>query len=231
MGDSNQLPPTVKTDRAMTGGLNRSLFERLQDMGIASIMLNTQYRMHPAIAKFPSEQFYLGELKNAENVLSLQPPFGFDWPIRDGEKVPVAFVPQTDGLEQVSLDGNSKSNLEEASSVVRALRQLLMPGDLVAADIGLVTPYKGQVELLNKMLAAEDLFAGVEVNSVDGYQGREKEVILFSAVRSNPDGRVGFLADWRRLNVAMTRAKRVRTGPCTVCAFSLAAVNQNWVYR
>ena len=99
VGDSNQLPPTVKTDRAMKGGLNRSLFERLQDMGIASIMLNTQYRMHPAIAAFPSEQFYLGELKNAESVALLQPPAGFDWPVDEvsGAKVPMAFVPATEG--------------------------------------------------------------------------------------------------------------------------------------
>jgi predicted DNA helicase len=209
VGDSNQLPPTVKTDRAMQGGLNRSLFERLQDMGISSIMLNTQYRMHPTIAAFSSEHFYRGELRSADNVASLVPPAGFDWPIRGGLSVPVAFVEAvSDSGEDISLDGASRSNYKEAEAVVGALRDLLMAGDVAATDIGIVTPYKGQVELLGKMLATEPMFEGVEVNSVDGYQGREKELVMFSAVRSNPERRVGFLADWRRLNVAITRAKR-----------------------
>eukprot|EP01047_Picozoa_sp_COSAG01_P042175 COSAG01_NODE_3667_length_5812_cov_4.761596_3_plen_553_part_00 len=209
VGDSNQLPPTVKTDRAMQGGLNRSLFERLQDMGISSIMLNTQYRMHPTIAAFSSEHFYRGELRSADNVASLVPPAGFDWPIRGGLSVPVAFVEAvSDSGEDISLDGASRSNYKEAEAVVGALRDLLMAGDVAATDIGIVTPYKGQVELFGKMLATEPMFEGVEVNSVDGYQGREKELVMFSAVRSNPERRVGFLADWRRLNVAITRAKR-----------------------
>ena len=85
---------------------------------------------------------------------------------------------------------------------------LLAGGELEAEDIGVVTPYRGQVELVQKLLSSEEEFAGLEVNSVDGYQGREKEVILFSCVRANEDGRVGFLADWRRLNVGLTRSRR-----------------------
>lgn len=210
VGDSNQLPPTVKTDRGMQGGLNRSLFESLQDMGVPSIMLNTQYRMHPEIASFPSTAFYKGELLNAEVVHSLVPPAGFEWPIGNntGEKIPVAFVPSVGFDEQVTLDGTSKSNLSEATAVMETLRELLDGGELLPEHIGVVTPYRGQVELIQKLLTSEDRFEGVEVNSVDGYQGREKEMIILSSVRANEDGKVGFLADWRRLNVALTRAKR-----------------------
>ena len=91
---------------------------------------------------------------------------------------------------------------------------LLQPGDVQASEIGIITPYSGQVRALsdifdsNKGREEGGQFAGLEINTVDGYQGREKDVIIFSAVRSNPDGVVGFLSDQRRLNVAITRAKR-----------------------
>jgi superfamily I DNA and/or RNA helicase len=193
----------------MEGGLNRSLFESLQDMGVPSIMLNTQYRMHPGIAAFPSQQFYQGELRNADVVDTLHPPDGFDWPLaEEGGRLPVAFVPTTGFDEQVTLDGTSKSNPEEAKAVMQTLRDLLDAGELEPDHIGIVTPYRGQKELIQKLIASEEQFDGVEVNTVDGYQGREKEMIVFSSVRANEDGKVGFLADWRRLNVALTRAKR-----------------------
>ena len=208
VGDSNQLPPTVKTDKAMEGGLNVSLFERLQDMGISSMMLNQQYRMHPSIAAFPSSQFYQGKLENAQGTEALHPPVGFDWPLgADGQQQGLSFVP-VDGAESVALDRTSKANLDEATAVMSTLRGMLAGGELKAEDIGVVTPYRGQVELVQKLLSSEEEFAGLEVNSVDGYQGREKEVILFSCVRANEDGRVGFLADWRRLNVGLTRSRR-----------------------
>lgn len=195
--------------RGMQGGLNRSLFESLQEMGVPSVMLNTQYRMHPGIAAFPSKQFYQGELRDAEAVKTLRPPAGFDWPVGDGGKIlPVAFVPTTGFDEQVTLDGTSKSNPEEAKAVMHALRNLIDAGELKPEHIGIVTPYRGQKELIQKLIASEEQFGGVEVNTVDGYQGREKEMIVFSSVRANEDGKVGFLADWRRLNVALTRAKR-----------------------
>lgn len=192
----------------MQGGLNRSLFESLQDMGVPSIMLSTQYRMHPGIAAFPSKQFYQGELRNADAVSALQPPAGFDWPVGQSGKIPVAFVPTTGFDEQVTLDGTSKSNPEEAKAVMQTLRSVIDAGELEPEHVGIVTPYRGQKELIQKLIASEEQFDGVEVNTVDGYQGREKEMIVFSSVRANEDGKVGFLADWRRLNVALTRAKR-----------------------
>ena len=94
------------------------------------------------------------------------------------------------------------------------MQGLLLHGDVHPSEIGIITPYSGQVRALsdifdsNKGREEGGQFAGLEINSVDGYQGREKDVIIFSAVRSNPDGVVGFLSDQRRLNVAITRAKR-----------------------
>ena len=208
VGDANQLPPTVKTSVAMDGGLGYSMFERLQDAGVSAIMLDTQYRMHEWISKFPAAQFYGGMLRDSSSVASLVPPVGYDWPLAaDGAQLPVEFVPVT-GKEQDSMDGTSKTNRQEADAIMECLDGLLQAGEIGANDVGVVTPYKGQVELLRKRVELDERFTGVEINSVDGFQGREKEVILFSAVRANDRRAVGFLADWRRLNVAMTRARR-----------------------
>ena len=104
---------------------------------------------------------------------------------------------------------------------MQTLRSVIDAGELEPEHVGIVTPYRGQKELIQKLIASEEQFDGVEVNTVDGYQGREKEMIVFSSVRANEDGKVGFLADWRRLNVALTRAKR------GVVVFGCAATLRN----
>tara|TARA_B100001559_G_C16145664_1_gene459535 strand:- start:174 stop:575 length:402 start_codon:yes stop_codon:yes gene_type:complete len=96
--------------------------------------------------------------------------------------------------------------MDEAAIVVKIVNDLLIPGDLQPEDIGVISPYAGQVRLIKSMIG--DNIEGLEIKSVDGYQGREKEVIVLSSVRSNEHGKVGFLSDFRRLNVALTRAKR-----------------------
>ena len=96
--------------------------------------------------------------------------------------------------------------MDEAGMVVKVVNELLAIGDLMPEDIGVISPYSGQVRLIRELF--EEKIEGLEIKSVDGYQGREKEVIVLSTVRSNDDGVVGFLSDYRRLNVAMTRAKR-----------------------
>ena len=90
--------------------------------------------------------------------------------------------------------------------VVRIVNDLLMPGDISAQDIGVISPYSGQVRLIRQLF--DETIEGLEIKSVDGYQGREKEIIVLSTVRSNESGTVGFLSNYRRLNVALTRAKR-----------------------
>ena len=210
VGDHQQLPPTVVSRRAEDGGLNRSLFERLIACGLASCMLTTQYRMHPMLREFPSARFYQNRLEDGCTSDERPAPAGFLWP--DWDK-PMAFVP-VDGAEEQDEEGKSRSNRDEAAKVVGVVIDLLAVGDLSPHDIGVVTPYNGQVRLLSDLFTqsggreAGERFEGLEIKSVDGYQGREKEVIVFSTVRANDRGEVGFLSDYRRLNVAITRARR-----------------------
>ena len=210
VGDHQQLPPTVISRRAEDEGLRQSLFERLTHLGAPSTMLRTQYRMHPVIREWPSERFYGGELEDGLDLKERPAPAGFLWPDWDA---PVAFVP-VDGVEGTSPDGASKQNMDEAGLAVRIVDMLLSAGDIKPHDIGMVTPYSGQVRLLNDMfdsaggLEENDRYHGLEIKTIDGYQGREKEVIVLSTVRANDAGEIGFLRDQRRLNVAITRAKR-----------------------
>ena len=202
VGDHRQLPPTVISQRAEKGGLRRSLFERLAEMGIEPMLLDTQYRMHPAISAFPNETFYEGRLIDGIEAAERPAPAGLLW--NDWE-APIVFLPLKGG-EVLSPDGASKENPAEAGWIARLLEGLLEAGDLAQKDIGIITPYAGQVRAIRD--AIPERYDSVEVHTVDGYQGREKEVILFSCVRSNDEGNVGFLADSRRLNVALTRARR-----------------------
>tara|TARA_B100001750_G_scaffold231987_1_gene230668 strand:- start:1132 stop:3150 length:2019 start_codon:yes stop_codon:yes gene_type:complete len=210
VGDHQQLPPTVISRRAEEEGLARSLFERLVALGAPSTMLTTQYRMHPVIREWPSERFYGGQLEDGVSAKERPAPAGFVWPDWDA---PVAFIP-VEGAEDTSPDGASKQNMDEAGLAVRVVDMLLSGGDLTPNDIGVVTPYSGQVRLLNDLFEAaggreqHERYHGLEIKTVDGYQGREKDVIVLSAVRANEAGEMGFLTDRRRLNVAITRARR-----------------------
>ena len=210
VGDHQQLPPTVISRRAEEGGLAQSLFERLNLLGAPTTMLTTQYRMHPVIREWPSERFYHGKLEDGVGADERVAPAGFVWPDWDA---PVAFVP-VEGVEDTSPDGASKQNMDEAALAIRVVDMLLSGADIVPSAIGVVTPYSGQVRLLNDLFenagGREDgeRYHGLEIKTVDGYQGREKEVIVLSAVRANDAGEIGFLKDRRRLNVAITRARR-----------------------
>jgi hypothetical protein len=209
VGDHAQLPPTVLCRPADgSPGLAVSLFDRLARAGVPPLLLDVQYRMHPALAHFPSRAFYGGALRSGTRAAHRPPPSGFPWPAR---YVPLAFLP-CDGAERS--EGTSHVNAAEADAVAAICRGLLSTGELSASDIGVVTPYAAQVRVLRRALApmrgpsAPGAPPALEVASVDGFQGREKEVIVFSAVRASASGGVGFLADPRRLNVMLTRAKR-----------------------
>lgn len=210
VGDHQQLPPTVLSRRAEKGGLNRSLFDRLIACGLRSNLLTTQYRMHPILREFPSARFYENRLEDGCTADQRPPPAGFLWPDWDR---PMAFVP-VEGVEEADEEGKSRSNRDEAAKVLGVVNDLLAIGDLQPHDIGVISPYNGQVRELTRLFEmaggreSGQPYAGLEIKSVDGYQGREKEVIVFSTVRANDRGEVGFLADYRRLNVAITRAKR-----------------------
>jgi len=220
VGDHCQLPPSVNSLEAETRGLSLSLFGRLAAQGLEPRFLDTQYRMHPAIADFSCKEFYYGKLKTGVPAADRPPPEGFPWPQDSG----IAFI-NVDGRE--SRDGESRSNEAETRQLAQVLANILAEKELSVLEVGVVSPYSAQVRMLRQVLRRElphhlrgkdvDLTGGLEgkrgaraleIASVDAFQGREKELIIFSAVRSNRHGSVGFLADWRRLNVMITRARR-----------------------
>lgn len=243
VGDHHQLPPTVLSDWAAPDGLGRSLFSRLWISGVMSAMLDTQYRMHPDISSFPSRHFYFGKLITAVDCNERELPHNLNRAAEsfvraelcgvDGQvlsqflrKRRILFVNVQEGRDerdcQLRDTGSNFSyvNRDEARAACNIVRQLPYSRD----DIGLISPYSGQVRLMSRILAARE-DAPLEISTVDGFQGREKLAIVFSAVRSNNGGNVGFLADWRRLNVALTRAKSVLI---VVGAFETLRQDENW---
>lgn len=208
-GDPRQLPPTVLDQEAARQGLATTLFERcLQHYGEHCVRLLTeQYRMHATIMNFPSQRMYEGALQAHATVathlledLGLPPD-----PLRPGPY----WLIDTSGKgwdEQRREDDASTSNPGHAGRVVAEVKRLLQRG-LPATNLAVITPYQAQVALLRAELRME-MDAGLEVGTVDGFQGREKEAIIVDLVRSNPDGEIGFLNDIRRTHVAITRARR-----------------------
>jgi len=205
VGDHCQLPPTVLSTRAEEEGHGVPLFSRMVACGVPPFMLDTQYRMHPAIAMFPSDLFYGGKLLNGVSAPERRPLAGFPWP---REEFPVAFMP-VQGSEMD--DGVSKMNEAEAIAACEVVAMLMNGGQCSVSDIAVVTPYSAQARLIRRMAKRITQNTGppfIEVSSVDGFQGREKEAVVFSAVRSNDYGAIGFTSDWRRVNVSFTRARR-----------------------
>ncbi|GJN91923.1 hypothetical protein Rhopal_004948-T1 [Rhodotorula paludigena] len=228
IGDHKQLPAVVTSQEAKDERLHISLFERLLISGkVKSTLLDTQYRMRPSISSFPNSSFYHGALRDAPAVSSRPPPlqsrfFGPSPHANDSSSTPepVAFVSHT-GRE--SPHRQSLLNRAESHLLISLVGDLLSRNpSLAARDIGIISPYYAQTRLLvntfSSGYAASVLRASlgarraaeaseVEVNTVDGFQGREKRVVLLSTVRSNERGQIGFLTDQRRLNVALTRAR------------------------
>ncbi|MBI5944411.1 MAG: IGHMBP2 family helicase [Chloroflexi bacterium] len=205
-GDHFQLPPTVISPEAIRGGFNISLMERLLNINSGvSRLLNVQYRMHQDIMNFSSDVFYEGSLQADETVrtaLLTDLPNLKSSPLTD---CPIHFI-DTAGAsydEEQEADGDSRLNPLEAELVIKKVHELLSCG-LSPKHIAVISPYSAQVKLLREKLKHLDL----EIDSVDGFQGREKEAVIVSLVRSNREGEVGFLADTRRMNVALTRARR-----------------------
>lgn len=164
-------------------------------------MLNVQYRMHPTIAFFASSHFYDGRLNNGVSDEERRAPMGFNWP---NENKPVAFL-KTPDFAQESSKASSKLNGFEARQVYEVVRDLLKEGDMTNNEVGVITPYRAQLKLIADKIKE---FENVSVRTVDGFQGQERDVIVFSAVRCNEHGFVGFLDDEKRMNVLLTRARR-----------------------
>ncbi|PUZ77090.1 hypothetical protein GQ55_1G342500 [Panicum hallii var. hallii] len=209
IGDERQLPALVKSKVCDDAGFGRSLFERLTSLGQPKHLLDVQYRMHPWISKFPVESFYGGTIADGPNVLN-----------RDYERRYLT-GPMYGSYSFINIDGGNEStgkhdrsliNPVEAAAVARIVQKLFKESVDTRREVrvGVVSPYKGQVRAIQEKLAGayatHDGFS-VKVRSVDGFQGAEEDVIIFSAVRSNTAGKIGFLADINRTNVALTRAK------------------------
>ncbi len=206
-GDHCQLPPTVRSSEARQLGFHVSLMERLIASAGKTIArrLTTQYRMHEQIMQFSSQEFYESSLVAAESVrghLLADLPNVIACPLT---QTAVQFIDTAGSScnERDETDGSSRDNPGEADHVARLVGELLAAG-VPSSDIAVISPYAAQVRLLRSLLPDTDL----EIDTVDGFQGREKEAVVISLVRSNTTGELGFLADTRRMNVALTRARR-----------------------
>ncbi|RYY38618.1 hypothetical protein EON62_00325, partial [archaeon] len=207
VGDHCQLGPVVLNKAAAAAGFNQSLFERLIMLGIRPIRLQVQYRMHPCLSEFPSNTFYEGSLQNGVTLAERACPYDIAWPVTGK---PMYFYVSTHA-EEISASGTSFLNRGEAASVERVVTQFLRSG-VSPAQIGVITPYEGQraytvAYMIQHGALKSTLYHDIEVASVDSFQGREKDYIILSCVRSNEHQGIGFLHDPRRLNVALTRAK------------------------
>jgi predicted DNA helicase len=224
VGDHKQLPPTILNPEAASSGLQYTLFERLarhhetdpDAPGSIRSLLRTQYRMHETIMGFSGRRFYDDRLVADETVrrhtLADLGVRAADLPpsrraVLDPE-APLVFV-DTAGLdapERQRSGSSSRENPREAEIVTRLAADLLGAG-VDPADVAVIAPYDDQVDRLRRRIDSRQL-SGLEVDTVDGFQGREKEVVLVSLVRSNRRGEIGFLDEPRRFNVALTRARR-----------------------
>jgi len=215
VGDHCQLGPVVMCKAAAKAGLTQSMFERLVLAGHRPIRLQVQYRMHPALSEFPSNMFYEGSLQNGvtetDRQLLNEPGYtgkeDFPWPV---PSKPMFFYSIT-GMEEISASGTSYLNRTEAAYVEKVVTHLLRMG-VTPAQIGVITPYDGQKKYVTEYMRragslSSVLYESIEVASVDAFQGREKDFILVSCVRSSETQGIGFLSDPRRLNVALTRAR------------------------
>ncbi|XP_027337968.1 uncharacterized ATP-dependent helicase C29A10.10c-like isoform X2 [Abrus precatorius] len=209
VGDPQQLPATVISKAAGTLMYSRSLFERFQQAGCPTMLLSVQYRMHPQIRDFPSRYFYQGRLTDSESVAKLpDEPYYKDPLLR-----PYLFYDIRHGRESHRGGSVSYQNIHEAQFCLRLyehVQKTLKSLGLGKITVGIITPYKLQLKCLQRefeeVLNSEegkDLY----INTVDAFQGQERDVIIMSCVRASSHG-VGFVADIRRMNVALTRARR-----------------------
>ncbi|CAA0805655.1 P-loop containing nucleoside triphosphate hydrolases superfamily protein [Striga hermonthica] len=209
VGDPQQLPATVISKAAGTLLYSRSLFERFQQAGCPTMLLCVQYRMHPHIRDFPSRYFYQGRLTDSESVVNLPDELYYKDPLLR----PYVFYDITYGRESHRGGSVSFQNTQEAQFCVRLfehLQRTVKSNGVGKVSVGIITPYKLQLKCLQrefKDVLNSDQGKDIYINTVDAFQGQERDVIIMSCVRASNHG-VGFVADIRRMNVALTRARR-----------------------
>lgn len=209
-GDHCQLPPTIKCIEAARGGLDHTLMEKVvQQKPSAVSLLKVQYRMHEAIMQFPSDWFYHGELEAAPEV-RYRGILDFDTPMNWID------TSEMDFREEFVGESFGRINKQEANLLLQELEAYInrIGKDRILEeriDFGLISPYKAQVQYLRSKIKGSSFLRPfrslITVNTVDGFQGQERDVIFISLVRANEDGQIGFLNDLRRMNVAITRAR------------------------
>ncbi len=225
-GDHQQLPPTIKCYEAMKQGLGKTLMERIvENQPDAVTLLKVQYRMNDCIMKFSSDWFYHGEVESDgsvkhRSVLDYEHPI--EWidgnemlqqvnqELKEEEKLDIDFAEQFIG------ENHGRINKAEAELVLSTLNNYInkIGQERFLAerlDVGIISPYKVQTQYLRQQIRKRAEFRPfrqvISVNTVDGFQGQERDIIMISLVRSNDNGQIGFLSDLRRMNVAMTRAR------------------------
>ncbi len=199
VGDHKQLPPTIKSQKAKQEGLELTLLDKLMSHRELSSFLDTQYRMHPMILAFPNDQFYQGLLQSA----------------RDPKSYSVKTIPALLHIDTCGCGFEEKMNKHTRSyyndGEFFILREFIYRHleDLQTATVGIMAPYAEQVRYLRSQFQKDEKLSTLQadIDSIDGFQGREREVIFLLFTRSNDRSEIGFLKDKRRLNVALTRAK------------------------
>ena len=217
-GDHCQLPPTVKSIAALKAGLGKTLMEHIVEKHPEAVtMLKIQYRMNDDIMRFSSNYFYNGQVESApevkyRSILDLDTPMTWI----DTSQLDLPADSDISFKEQFVGESFGRINKAEAEVTLLALqhyfnqigKQRLLDEHI---DVGIISPYRAQVQYLRRLLMKREFFKPfrrlISVNTVDGFQGQERDIIVISLVRSNDDGQIGFLRDLRRMNVAITRAR------------------------
>ena len=213
-GDHQQLPPTVKSIAALKAGLGKTLMERIvENKPEVVTLLQVQYRMNDQIMQFSSREFYDGKLQTAPEI-KYRGILDYDNPMSwyNTDDLP----DEIESKEEFVGESFGRINKAEAELTLQHLelyygrigKQRILDERI---DVGIISPYRAQVQLLRRMIKKREFFKPyrhlISVNTVDGFQGQERDVIILSLVRSNDEGQIGFLRDLRRMNVAITRAR------------------------
>ncbi|GME86873.1 unnamed protein product [[Candida] boidinii] len=226
VGDPNQLPPTVLSQKAASYNYEQSLFVRMQNNYKDNVyLLDVQYRMHPDISRFPSKEFYNSKLLDGPNMAEINK--------RPWHNINI-FTPykffDIKGKQEQNQQTMSLYNRTEAKIATEMVSKLFnsYPDENWSSKIGIISPYKEQVRCLRDSFIREfgfNITKEIDFNTVDGFQGQEKEIIIFSCVRGSDDSGIGFLSDVRRMNVALTRA---RTSMWILGSKSSLVQNRTW---
>jgi ATP-dependent RNA/DNA helicase IGHMBP2 len=200
-GDHKQLPPTVKSKEAEKLGLTTTLLDRMIDYCESTSLLNVQYRMNDAILAFPNHQFYNNQLQSHHSVAKRSLP---------NDNKQLVFIDTAGTGFDEKFNPEFKSIWNDGEYFVLREHFLQSKENYMGFEIGFITPYAEQVRYINSQIQSDEELRSfsIDVNTIDGFQGQEKDVIYISLVRSNDRNEIGFLVDERRLNVALTRAKK-----------------------